>query len=181
MENKSIGLLLTAFVMILIGVSLIGTTAGETQRVTTYTGVVSNEVHKVLSPYASGRNNTHINTATIYTVTNAPTGWKTESCPLKEFVLTNSTGAVLEETTGYAITLSTGKYTLTNDAGTVEWLPTSNNNTYASYKYCADDYVVAGWTRTVLNLVPGFFAIALLLVGVGLAFSVLKAEGIINI
>ena len=55
----------------------------------------------------------------------------------------------------------------------------ANNNSLMSYTHCPDNYMNIGWGRTLINLVPGLFAIAILLASVGLFFSVAKDYGII--
>jgi hypothetical protein len=91
----------------------------------------------------------------------------------------NSSGASFTVTTDYVLTASTGTYKLVNSATALATLPTANNNTYATYNYCSDDYLNSSWGRTVLNLVAGFFAIAILLTSIALFYSVGKDTGII--
>lgn len=170
--------LLFAFVTLIVGLVLIGSVATSTAGVTSLIGV-SNEVHNVASPYAAGHNDTAINPAIVYTVTNAPTGWKSTDCPLTNFVLTNSSGFVFPEgaTQAYILNAAAGTWTLRDTAGTLAAIQGANN-TYASYAYCPDNYV-SSWGGTVLALVPGFFALAILLTSVALFYSVGRDAGII--
>lgn len=177
MENKSIGLLLAAFVMIIVGASIIGIIATSTQSVTTTTPIASE-----LITLTAATEPMAINDTVTYTVTNAPTGWKVDQCPLTNFAIKNSTGSALTVTTDYTPTLSAGTFQLINTAAVNT---SSGMNTslaaYASYNYCPDGYITESWGRTVLNLVPGFFALALMAIGVGLFYGVMKHEGLMGL
>jgi archaellum component FlaG (FlaF/FlaG flagellin family) len=178
MESKNIGLMLAAFVMIIVGAALIGVIADTTQDVTKTTPIASESVTLL----ANTNDAKGINDTTTYTVANAPTGWKSEQCPLTNFAIKNSTGSALTLTTDYVPTLSTGKFKLVN---TVAVNTSSGMNTslkaYVNYNYCPDGYITESCGRTVLDLVPGFFAIALMAIGVGLFYGVMKNEGLLGL
>jgi hypothetical protein len=53
-----------------------------------------------------------------------------------------------------------------------------SNTTTITYDYCTEDYLAEGWGRTVLNMVPGFFALAILIGVAFVIFWILKKEGI---
>lgn len=180
-DNGVANKLILAFVMLMIGAILVGVIANQTNaRTTANSNPITSEVHGVVaSTYATGRNTTAINPTVAYTITNAPTGWKSEDCPITHFVLKNSTGSAFTLTTDYLITASTGVYTLVDSATARATLPLANNQTYASYNYCSDDYLNSNWGRSVLNLVAGFFAIALLLAAVALFYDVAKDTGLL--
>lgn len=55
---------------------------------------------------------------------------------------------------------------------------TTSNTTSIVYNYCPTDYV-SSWGGTILNLVPGFFALALLAIGVGLFYGVARESNIL--
>jgi len=173
------GKLVLGFLALLLGAVLIGTLATQGLAVTDKKTVTS-EVHNVASTYATGRNTTNINPTIVYTLTNNPTGWKTTDCPITNFVLANSSGSEFTVTTDYVLTDDAGTFTLVNSAHAVATLPLANNNTYATYTYCGDDYMNSSWGRSSINLIAGFFALAILLIGVGLFYSVAKDTGIIN-
>lgn len=182
MVNSSTNKLILAFVLLILGIVFISQIASLGQDVTT-TKTVTNEVHTIGSTYATGGNTTTTNPTTVYTTTKSQTGWRTLDCPLTNFVLTNSSGSVLAEgaSNGYVLTESTGTWVLRDTAGTLNWRSNGagDNQTLVSYSYCGDDYINSGWGRTGINLVPGFFALALLLISVGLFYSVAKEEGIV--
>jgi hypothetical protein len=58
------------------------------------------------------------------------------------------------------------------------WKDDTNGFTKVTYTYCPDEYVNESWQRTILNLVPGFFVLAILIGTAFIIFYVLKKEGI---
>ncbi len=178
MSMSSMNKLIAAFVMLILGVVFATQIATLGQEITTTT-YVSSENHLVAGTIATGKNQTEINGTIVYTLTNAPTGWKVDDCPITGFVLTNNSGTALTVTTQYVLTASAGTFTLVDD-GVLNTTIDGNNNTIASYNYCGDDYMNLTWGRTSINLVPGFFALALLLISVGLFYSVAKETGLLN-
>lgn len=171
------GKLLIAFVTLLVGAVLITSIASESQDRTTTINVV-NEAHDITASADTNGSTMRVNTTATYTVTNNPTGWKTTDCPLTSFSLKNGSGTAYTLTTDYTITAATGVYKMVQSA-TTNGSTAADNKTYASYTYCGDDYLNSSWGRTVLNLVSGFFAIAMLLISVGLFYSVGKDAGIV--
>ena len=174
MENRSVGIILSLAIAILLGVILVQIIAGETVTKTSTVGAFdeSHAIDVLGFP--------DINETAVYTLTNAPSGWKTEQCPLTSFVLTNGSDA-LTDTTDYIVDLSAGTYTLVDNADTNEsgvYQLYDLNTTYASYYYCGNDYLAASWGRSLLNLVPGFFVLAILIGAAFVIFYILKAEGI---
>lgn len=177
-EMDTIGKLMLAFVTLIIGIVLIGQIATTGSTVTTLSAV-SSEAHNVLPTYATGFNSTNINPAIVYTLTNVPT-WGSD-CPITDFALKNSSGTAFTVTTDYVVNVNSGTYTLVDSATGLANLGvnTTAKPAYASYNYCPSTYLNSSWGRTVLNLVPGFFALACLLISVGLFYSIARDEGII--
>jgi hypothetical protein len=173
--TKWIGIILTGFLVALVGSIIIAQTAGEVIKVTERTSV-SAEAHAM-----NVAAHPNINDTTEYTLTNAPAGWKAGGeCPIANFVLTNGTDA-LTITTDYTVDLDTGIFKLVENAnmnasGSYNFLQTVNS-TYASYGYCGDSYQ-SGWGGTVLNMVPGFFALGILMGVAFLIIWILRKEGI---
>jgi len=178
MDNTSTGLLLTAFLALLIGIVLIGVVATQTSDTTTTT-IVTNETLDTssarvvsASPPAfmlniSGR----LDLANKY----ASGDWQTgdSDCDFTILSVTNSTS-----------NLASSDYNVTND-GVLTFTRTDIdadgiNSSQVGYRYCEDDYLSESWTRTVLDLVPGFFGITLLLISVGLFYSIAKRERILS-
>jgi len=175
--------LVLAFITLMVGLVLIGTIATQANNVTTPISVSSETVNIAPARLAGGA----INTSKVFTVTNAATGWKSTDAPNEclpayeaagygaPFIYYNQSGDYMTKNTDYIVTSTTGSFTLKN----VKNLNSSTSNTTTvSYSYCGDDYLNSGWGQTVILLVGGFFAIALLLISVGLFFSVAKDYGL---
>lgn len=163
--------------MLIIGIVLLAEVAVIGNTVTDKTTQVNETV--ALASGAEGYAAGGINTSTTYTIANNPTGWKVDDCPITNFRIGNSSGLIWTDTTDYVLTAAAGTFTLTNTTETYE-IVHGDNKTYVSYSYCSDDYMNLSWGRTGINLVPGFFAIALLLMSVGLFYSIARENGIIN-
>ena len=190
MENKSMALLIGAFVALIIGVSLVGVIATQEQLVSTHTAV-SEETFELDEVGTGGflryANDTVMPNETYYVTYGYDTtsvAWKTNyadcamATPLFVGNATGLAGAVagtLTETTDFVWT-DDGKISFVASAE----VAAMGNTTYISYSYCPDTYLTQGWTRSVSNLVPGFFAIALLLISVGLFYQVMKNEGLLG-
>lgn len=174
--DSSSNKLILAFVTLIIGAVLIGTISTNATTVTYLTGARdANTVAKNASGYDL------VNT-TIYSLTNKPTTtlWKSmnSDCYISSFVLRNSSGTEYTVTTDYVLNSANGTFTLKGTSAIMNGT-LLDNLTYASYKYCGDTYMTEAWSRSVLNLVAGFFAIAMLLISVALFFSVAKENGIV--
>jgi len=118
-----------------------------------------------------------VNNSIRFTLTNAIyDGFRTDlsECEVTSITLKNQTGTALTPTTDYTFTADTAILTLNN----VNALNSSSSNTTtAVYSYCADDYV-GGWARTITNMVPGFFALALLGAAIFVIYIIMKREGL---
>lgn len=162
--------LIIAFVTLLIGVILVGSVASEGLNKTTKT-VISDEAISIAPAKLAADN---INTTYEFTVANNPTSWKIQDCPLTSVTYGNST-TDYTVTTDYVITASSGVLTLKNTSTVYE----GGNDTVIDYTYCGDEYMNLAWGRTGINLVSGLFAIAILLISVGLFYSVAKDTGML--
>jgi hypothetical protein len=180
MESKQqplMGILIVAFLIMIIGVALLQETSTAVKEVTFKTSVALEQHTLEQTDGAIAEADTH-----NYTVSKAPTGWKAGGeCPLTNFKVTNSSGDELTLTTDYTVDLETGKFALVNNddvnltSNTYGLFPT--NITYVSYDYCPDTYQ-KGWGGTVLNLVPGFIALAILMAVAFVILWILKKEGV---
>jgi hypothetical protein len=159
---------LTVFIGVILAVSFIIAIAGLTQEKTNLTTVTNELVNIAPARLASGV----INTTYPFTVTNAPTGWKQQDCPLTSVVYGNST-TDYTLTTDYTFTASTGVLLLKNTAVVNN---SDTNSTYIDYKYCGNGYVDSSWGRTVLNTNVGLYAVAILIIVVGLVYYYLKNQ-----
>lgn len=163
--------LIIAFVALIIGVVLLGVVStnvlGATEK-----SAITNEAVDISSGRIidheinqSGGNNN-------FTLNQAPLDWKRTECPLTTLVYNNGSDDLTLDT-DYQVDLVLGVITVLNTTTTIE----GGNDTLASYTYCQDGYLTEGWSRSVLNLTTGFFAIALLLVSIGLFFTIGKDLG----
>lgn len=170
----------------LVSISMINTTSGLTILAGNYSvsalGVVSNASvtnwNAVTMNYTYTYNGGQVNASSSncdLTVGTTLTRNQVLDCPLTSFVLTNNTGTVLTKDTDYSFTGSTGLLEMLNT--------TTTNSTkmgalvYYSYDYCGSNYV-SGWGKTMLNMIPGFFALAVLLGVAFVIFYVLRKEGV---
>ncbi len=175
MVTSSAAKLIAGFVLLIIGIVLASQVAVIGTEVT---GKLGQTNESIAIPTQGYDGEGSINESYVYTVINNPTSWKTEDCPLTGVSLSNSSGSAYTTTTDYVFTASTGTFTLVNTTLTHNAI-LNDNLTYVGYIYCGDDYMNLGWGRTGINLVPGFFALALLLTSIGLFYSIAKENGII--
>jgi hypothetical protein len=166
--------LMLAFVTLIVGLVLVGQVATVGVGVTSKKAI-TNEAISIAPAYAGDN---QIDPAIVFTVVNAPTGWKSTDCPLTNVILTNGSGTAWTATTNYVFTASTGKFTLVN-VPAVNQSFLSDNSSLIDYTYCGNDYLNSDWQRTVLNLTPGFFALALLIFSVGMFYSMARDAGIL--
>lgn len=171
MENKSITMLISAFLALIVGISLVGVVATQGNEVTE-TITISGET----IDYTSAIYNGTVNITDEFTIANVPDGWRITGCPITSFDLYNDSGSLVL-TTDYTFTASTGVITFEN---TNNINGNATNATTATYVYCDSEYLTQGWNRTIIKLVPGFFALALMGVGIGLFYGVMKNEGVLD-
>jgi len=129
-----------------------------------------------------------INTTYYFHLAQACPGsdWRIDdsSCSTTEYLVENATGTDLTDNTDYVIYPTNGVCTGVT-AGDIRFLNTAlvnrsnSNTTTVTYGYCPEGYLTQSWQRVILDLVPGFFAIALLIFSVGMFYSVAKEAGIL--
>lgn len=175
---ESISKLVLAFVVLIVGMALVGQIAASGQDVTTLKS--QTDTVAVNTAYAGSLTTLGVNSTPKFTVlTTYPylTSWKNDysECQTTTIVLKNISGATYTVTTDYVYTALNNTLYLKNTSNTYY----GGNTTYATYNYCPDTYLSQGWSRSALNLVPGLFAIALLGVAVGLFYSMGKDAGIL--
>ena len=182
MASDKMNNLVIGFVAILLGVVLLGAIATGVLAVTDKEIVYDEQFDLValtcVNATAGGIYNNTFAPCNL-TVANAPTvgTWKEDDCPIASVVVTNTsagTYAALTSGTDYILYASAGIIDMENTTST----QTFTNDTYITYSYCGDDYLNQAWSRTVLNLIAGFFALAVMGVGIGLFYSVYKDAGI---
>ena len=169
-KNRSVGLVVIVAVAILFGVIAIGVIADQLNSKTalkTQTDTIT------IQRFA----NMTVKEDVVYTLDDALfTGWRAEhpECEVQTITFKNQTGVTLTDPTHYVFVMDVATLTLV-DGG---WLNGgTSNTTTATYQYCPDDYIT-GWSQTVLNLIPGFFAIALIGAALFLLWKVTESEGL---
>jgi len=178
MKGSSTSQLITAFILLIVGVGLLTTIATSTAEKTEMIEIRGEKIDLSVFRNAgdSQINETvEANTANVYVTTD----WQYDgACEFASVVFRNATNATATVTTDYIFNTSVGSYKLVN---TTTFNVGTYNVSYVDYDYCEDNYLPVSWNRSVINLVPGFFALALLLIAVALFYNVMKQEGIINI
>jgi len=183
MDGGNMKLLIAAFVVLLVGVSLLTVIASETSNVTE-TITIHNETLNITS-FRNGSihtNNCNV-TATPVQITNYPTGWRTNSeygCHISGFAMHTANGSVLTNGTDFQFYPNNGTWKCLVANGVFNNTDTTNM-TAMNYTYCPSTYLTQGWSRTMVQTVSGFFAIALIAVAIGLFYTVLKREGLMGI
>lgn len=182
MESKNMGLLVAAFIMIVVGASLIGVIAKQEQELTKQAAVGSEIIDITQARVGLAANNINIsktfNVAKAYT--SSTNRWKASDTDCNMVAVrfnVSDDAAPMAATTDYTLSTS-GTLTLVNSSAMIANV---SNTTEIAYTYCPDSYLSEGWSRSVLDLTPGFFALAIMGIGVALFFGVLKNEGLLGI
>lgn len=171
MEKGNTSLLVVAFVALIMGIAFIGVIANSGNEVTNKITISEETIDYTSAVQVNGT----INSSVEFTIANVPDGWRVTGCPISSFDLYNSTSSLT--VVDYTFTASTGVITFNNSANVNG---TATNETSATYIYCNSEYLTQGWNRTIIDLIPGFFALALMGVGIGLFYEIGKREGLWN-
>ena len=174
-------IIITVAIALLLGVILVGIIADNTVQ-TTQKKTSSETINIAAGRLADGVVNAtyhwHANELLTYPAGNS---WKSDwsDCAITSFNFTNQSGLQLISGVDYTwVTDGNGKLgnlTLIN----TEALNTSNSNTTRIvYSYCPSGYQTQSWSRTVTNMVPGFFALGVLLIGAFVIWVILRREGV---
>lgn len=178
MEKKTITILVTGFVGLLLTVALLTTIADQTNTTTSLTTVTDTFNLK------DARTGLKVNNTYPFTLTHFDS-WRGEvsGCNPTSLVLAskllvkNQSGGVLTEgdcnTGGYSVTDGTNEIYFCNNANVNV---SASNTTTVTYQYCADGYLTSDWGRTMLNLSSGLFAVAILVLVVALVYLLYKKQ-----
>lgn len=170
--DKGFKWFVAGFVVLVLAVAFITSIASQTNSVTQKTNVVNEGAYDLSTLgclTADGQVNESAAACNI-TVTNAPTGWKSEDCPLTSVVVGNDT-TDLTVSTDYNLFASTGVIQLLNTTSTENG--TIGNDVYVDYTYCGNEYLNSAWGRSVLSSNVGLFALAILVFIVGVVYLIL--------
>jgi len=179
MENNNIAKIVVGFFMIILGVVLIASVADSSDSVTSQISAVNETIS-----LTTARNETaavdwaDINSSVNLYIANLPSGWRIADCTISGVAMRNEAGTALVRNTDYNFTESTGALWFMNTTNVVQG-SAENNVTSIDYTYCPLTYLNIAWGRSVLNLVAGFFALAILGLGLGMFYSVAKDAGIV--
>lgn len=168
-KDKTITILVSTAVILILALALIGSIATQTQQQTTQTTVANEVVNIAPARLTSGA----INITYPFTVANPPTGWETETSDCN--IHTLAYGNVTTDFTLTAdYTASTAGVLLLKNTQVVNI--STSNSTYVDYTYCGAGYINSSWGRTVLNLTPGLIALAILVMVILGAYSLLGKQ-----
>ena len=161
MESKqTLGLVFLFFVGVIVVLALMPTIA-QSVKVMTDTANVYNESDDWTSSLLANETGHVANWSYNFTVSNTPTGWNANNCPLSSFTLTMTNGTLLTEDTDYYWYPYEGKFSLLN-SGQVNATIALDNISYASFSFCPDGYVGSSGGRVVANLILIMAALGLL-------------------
>jgi len=179
MENSNVAKIVIGFFMIILGVVLIASVANSSDLVVSQISTVNETID-----IGSARNETaaadwaDINSSVTLYIANVPSGWRIADCIISGVAMRNEAGTALVRNTDYNFTESTGGLWFMNTTNVVQG-GAEVNVTSIDYTRCPLEYLNIAWGRSVLNLVAGFFALAIMGLGIGLFYSVAKDAGIV--
>jgi hypothetical protein len=189
---ESIKTLIMGFVMILVGLMILGTVASSVWTTTYGTTRVVNETHDIGRLYNNTDNSSYspkypavynLSTRVFMNQMGAQClegggRWVSGS-----FSMVNITGATINSG-NWTVDYANQNIAILNTTDTDKTLGGSfaiTNNTLWTYSYFPREYMCSGFGRTMLNLVPGFFGLALLLGGIAMFYKIARDEGIANL
>jgi|GEM_PF-2067387 hypothetical protein len=177
------GKLITAFVLIIVGIGLLAVVSDETYGVTSK--ATANQSLDLTNYFDLGAGvnaqGGQINETLASNISLTNQGATGRDCKMSGIVILNGTyDGALVLGTDYSYDLAEGTigFYNTTDANLTGDSGSGSNTTYVYHTYCPSGYLTLGWGRTVTKTVPGFFALALLLIGVALFYSVYKGWGV---
>jgi len=182
MENKTVGIIIGAAVVLILGIVLVSIIAEQSNNATSTT-VYTQSLTIPRNDTANGVNSSvkfHLTHGCPY----ATNDFRGEiGCELTILSVKNVSGVALTDPTDY-VGYANGAVCSGNVSGDLIFKNSTNlvaqlsNATTITYSTCAEDYVAQSWGRTMLNMVPGFFAMAILIGAAFLIFKITKTEGI---
>ena len=186
-ENKSstLAIILAASVVLILGIMFIGILAESTLESTgtvAYTNTFSIAPARLVLGTLDPTVKLYLSPGNISQPSFGT--WRSEfsecNIGLTSFALYNQTGTKMSEGTDYELVAdgATRGYITLYNLLSLNTTAGASNTTTVIYSTCPAEYVSTGWARTILNLVPGFFALALLIGVAFLIFFVLRREGV---
>ena len=183
-KTNVVGMLISGFVVLLIGLVLIAVVSETTLTATQKTQTT--ETINV-APARFGSNDMAVNYSfhLANSCPSTPSDWRKDysDCAISGVLVTNTSDTLVDNTDYYVNTSCDSKSgVVTGDLHFINatWQPRAGNLTSVTYSYCADGYMTTGWANTVLKMVPGFFALAIFLGAMVLAMYLLKRGGMFD-
>jgi len=181
MDNNNTSKLIGGFVVLIIGLVLLTQISVGTNTNTKLIAVQDRlTIEKVPPGNLTGPNNITY----VYQLSLLDDAWRQDITECSKATLATGTNIIIYNSTGAemmnngACSGDTNEYYIIEGASTLKICNANfvngTANTYVDVRYqtCPTGYMGANWGRTALDLIPGLFAIALMLVGVGLFYSV---------
>jgi len=188
--SKTMGIVMTAFLIILLGIVFLAQTADQVQTsAKQYATDTLSLADARMRDDVTGDINESYTFHLTYGCPSAIGDWRDAlspgECSTEILSVTNITGDTLlaanytayadaTNCTGVGGVAEQGDINFTNSSGLIL---NTDNTTYVTYSYCGSSYQ-SGFGRTMLTLVPGFFALAILVSIAFVIFWVLRNEGV---
>jgi hypothetical protein len=180
--NKTVGIAIAVAVAILMGVILIQIIADQTaQKVQLVQQTDTLTLKKVGATLTN-------NVTYDYQLTKLDDAWRQDFAECSKSTLATGTNIIIYNSTGAemmnngACSGTTNEYYIVEGDSTLNICNVDNTNksTFMTVKYntCPSEGYVGGWAQQVFKLIPGFFALAILIGAAFVIFKVLKEEGV---
>ena len=188
-KNRTIGIIIGVAVALLLGAILIQIIAEQTQSKTIVGATYTDTVNLAALRGADGEYNYTLAESNklyadkILSHSAGAVPWKsaTSECTISTIVMKNASGSVASNANDY-IWVADGNGVVgwlrvkNSTTGTVLGASSSNTSTI-TYTTCPQEYIASSWGRTIMNLIPGFFALAILIGAAFVIFKIMKSEG----
>jgi hypothetical protein len=167
--EKGVSYLITAFVMLIIGIALLSVYADQSTTSTTL--VSTTETLSLANARLAGGaiNDTYYYYPTYLGYSGT---WRGDdsSCSVSSLVVKNSTGGILDDPSQYVF-VTDARLNFENAVG-VNY--STSNTTTITYSYCPDGYVASAWGRSIIGVTVGLLAVLLLAGTVGFVYLAIK-------
>jgi hypothetical protein len=176
MENKIVGILIGAFVAILLGVVLVSVVADQTEKITQLNGVSNESISlTTVRGVDSEINESKANISLAYSNIGSRAWRQANSyCYITNSLVKNASGTTLTSGTDYQLNTVTGQIHFLSTAAVNQSF--ASNLTSINYQYCPDNVVGESWARTITDLIAGFFVLGILGIGIFLVIKLTKDE-----
>ena len=186
-NNQSVGIAIATAVAILLGVILIQIISEQTATKVQYETVTDTFTLNRLGPGTANTSNA-VNTSDTYTLSKVTDeAWRQDITECAKTAIVDPTSGAAGNLRLYnqsgSIIDNGAEYVVVSGINSVRFLNAANINGTTSttvtavYGTCPKEYV-SGWGQTIFKLVPGFFALAILIGAAFVIFKILREEGV---